>query len=190
MWLFLSSELLLFAGMFALYAAYRVMYPHDFAAAVAHTNLALGTANTAIMLTSGLFVAQAVGCVRNGRPRRCAGYLLAGIAGGVAFLILKVAEYIEHFHAGLGPGIAFQTEEINSYGARMFFSLYYLMTGFHGLHVIAGIMILSYLVVNCIRGRSSAEYPTRVEVGALYWSLVDIVWIFLWTLLYLLRSPG
>jgi cytochrome c oxidase subunit 3 len=135
-------------------------------------------------------VAQGVGSVRAGRPRLSGSLFLAAIGCGVLFLVLKVTEYIEHFHEGLYPGVAFDNRALSTFGTRIFFTLYYLMTGLHALHVIAGIAILTWLMIGCFQRRYSAASPTRVEVGALYWSLVDIVWLFLWTILYLLGSPG
>lgn len=185
MWFFLGSELLLFGGLFALYTSYRVMYPADFAAATGHNNVVIGTTNTLILLTSSLTVAMSVGAVRADRPRRAAWLLAASALLGAVFLALKGVEYAEHFHEGILPGQGYQFAELPQAGARMFFTLYYLLTGLHAIHVIAGMTVLCWLGWGCLRGRYSAENELYVELGGLYWHLVDIVWIFLWPLLYL-----
>jgi cytochrome c oxidase subunit 3 len=187
MWVFLGSEVLLFAGLFALYAGYRTMYPAEFAAAVGHDDVAIGTTNTVILITSSFTVATALHAVRKGHPRGAAGLLLVSIAGGALFLVLKGVEYAQHFHEGIYPGTNLVDPELATYGAKTFFTLYYLMTGLHALHVTVGIVILFWLAWGAWhRVYSSASY-TRVEVGALYWHLVDVLWIFLWPMLYLMH---
>lgn len=187
MWVFMSSELLLFAGLFALYSGYRAMYPADFAAAVAHDNAAIGTANTAILITSSFTVAMSLHAVRLGRPRRAAALLLFSIGCGLLFLLLKGVEYGQHFREGIYPGVAYRNAALPTAGAQMFFTLYYFLTGLHAIHVIVGLLLLSWLAWGAwSRVYSPARY-IHVELGALYWHLIDIVWIFLWPLLYLLH---
>lgn len=174
LWMFLGSETLLFAGLFGLYAAYRASYPLVFSTGIAHANVTLGTANTAVLIISSFCVAWAVHALRADRRRTCITALACAIGLGGAFLVFKSLEYAEHLHAGLGTG-----------PARLFVTLYFLMTGLHALHVIAGMTILTWLVVRVRRGRTHAGHRTELELGGLYWHLVDIVWIFLWPLLYL-----
>jgi cytochrome c oxidase subunit 3 len=188
MWAFLGSELLLFAGLFALYAGYRTMYPVDFAAAITHDNVAIGTGNTVILITSSFTVAMSLHVVREGRPRSAAALLLLSIGLGALFLVLKGVEYGQHFHQGIYPGVGFRDAALSSYGARMFFTLYYLMTGLHALHVTVGMVILSWLAWGSWRLRYSSADCTHVEVGALYWHLIDVIWIFLWPMLYLMHG--
>jgi len=188
MWAFLGSEVLLFSGLFALYAGYRTMYPADFASAVAHDNVAIGTTNTFILLTSSLTVALAVHAIRAARARRAAGLLLASVALGLLFLVLKGFEYAEHFRQGIYPGDRYRFAELSGYGAKTFFTIYYVATGLHALHVTAGISVLGYLAWACRRGHYTPEYHMPLELGGLYWHLVDIVWIFLWPLLYLAHA--
>jgi cytochrome c oxidase subunit III len=185
MWIFLGSEVLLFAGFFALYGAYRAMYPVDFAAAITRNDVAIGTVNTFILITSSLTVVFAVHEARRGNLRRTSRFLVASIAFGAAFLFLKGMEYGEHFHEGIFPGAGYRYAELPGYGARMFFTLYYLMTGLHAIHVIGGMALLGWLILGCRNGRYSAVYHTPVELGGLYWHLIDVIWIFLWPLLYL-----
>jgi cytochrome c oxidase subunit 3 len=187
MWGFLASELLLFAGLFALYAGYRSMYPDDFAAAIAHNDVVIGTANTAVLITSSFTVAMGLHAVRAGRLGRAAGLLLFSVACGLLFLVLKGTEYAHHFREGIYPGVAYHDAELPSFGARTFFTLYYLMTGLHAFHVIVGLAILVWLAVGCLRADFSPARSTHVELGALYWHLIDVVWIFLWPMLYLMH---
>jgi cytochrome c oxidase subunit III len=188
MWVFLASELLLFAGFFALYAGYRAMYPKDFAAAIAHDNVAIGTANTFILITSSFTVAVALHAVRAGRNRFAGWLLVFSGACGAAFLILKGVEYAQHFHEGIYPGADYHLAELPGYGARLFFILYFLATGLHALHVTAGMVILGWLAVESFRDVWSPAYDARFENGTLYWHLVDIIWIFLWPMLYLMHD--
>jgi len=185
MWLFLGSELLLFGGLFALYAAYRAMYPAEFAEAVAHNSVAIGTTNTLVLITSSLTVAMSVGAVRADRPRRAGRLLALSVLLGAVFLALKGVEYAAHFRDGILPGEGYRFAELPAAGASLFFTLYYLLTGLHALHVTAGMTLLGWLSWGCLRGRYAAGNDLHVELGGLYWHLVDIVWIFLWPLLYL-----
>jgi cytochrome c oxidase subunit 3 len=188
MWAFLGSEALLFTGLFALYAAYRAIYPVEFAMAVAHDNLTLGTINTFILLTSSFTVALAVHEVRRDRARLSAFLLFVSVALGLVFLALKLTEYAGHIRDGIVPGSRYHYAELPQAGARMFFTIYYLSTGLHALHVTAGMAVLSWLMFGALRGRYSSVSHTPVELGALYWHLVDIIWIFLWPCLYLMHE--
>lgn len=187
MWIFLASEILLFAGLFALYAAYRAVFGLEFSAGVAHNNAVIGTANTAILLTSSLLVALSVYAVRLDRPTMAGRLLLGAIGLGLAFLVLKGVEYTQHFHEGIFPGSAYRFEELPHAGAKMFFTLYFLTTGLHAIHVTAGLVVLGWLTWGCFRRRYGAGNETHVELGGLYWHLVDVIWIFLWPMLYLMH---
>jgi cytochrome c oxidase subunit 3 len=188
LWVFLASEVLLFAALFGLYTSYRLMYPADFVHAAAHNNVAIGTINTLILITSSATVALALWAVRGGLMRLASGLVLFSIACGVVFLILKGVEYDQHFQVGLYPGEAYWNVELTSRGARLFFNLYYLITGLHAIHVIVGLIVLGWLLEGCLRRRFGPSNQVRFELGTLYWHLVDIVWIFVWPLLYLLRE--
>jgi cytochrome c oxidase subunit 3 len=185
MWAFLSSEALLFAGLFALYAAYRAQYHAEFHAAGEHMEVALGTINTFILLTSSLTVALAVWAVRHERPRLGARMLELTLLFGAAFLVLKGVEYALHFREGIYPGIYYRNAKLPGFGAHLFFTLYYFMTGLHALHVTAGMAVLVWCLVGVYRARWSPQYHTGLELGAMYWHLVDLIWIFLWPILYL-----
>ncbi|APR75837.1 Cytochrome c oxidase polypeptide III [Minicystis rosea] len=187
MWIFLASELLLFTGLFALYTAYRALYPHDFAAAVAHNDIAIGTIMTVILITSSFTVAMSVHAVRASHPRRAAVLLAVSVAIGILFLVLKGIEYAEHFREGIFPAGAYRFAELPTYGAQMAFTLYFAMTALHGLHVVVGAGLLAGVAWGCWKKRYWSYNETPVELSGLYWHLVDIIWIFLWPLLYLTR---
>jgi cytochrome c oxidase subunit III len=187
MWAFLGSELLLFAGLFALYAGYRAMYPGEFAVAVGHDNALLGTTNTVVLITSSFTVAMSLHAVRRGHLRRASALLAFSVACGLLFLVLKGIEYGQHLHEGIAPGAMYHYAALPTPGARLFFTLYYLMTGLHGIHVIVGMGLLTWLAVGCVRRVYSPARSIHVELGALYWHLVDVIWIFLWPMLYLMH---
>lgn len=187
MWCFLGSELLFFGALFVLYATYRAQFTEEFAAAVRHTDLILGSLNTGILITASFMVAVAVALVRVTRLRS-AHYLLQGAAAlGVLFLVFKGIEYAHHFRDGIYPGRAYHYAELPGQGAKIFFTLYYFMTGLHALHVLAGIVLLLYLAHAVRRERYSPEWHTPLELGGLYWHLVDVIWIFLWPFFYLMH---
>lgn len=185
MWIFLTSEALLFAGLFALYAGYRTMYPHEFSEAIRENTRWYGTTNMYVLLTSSLTAALSVGAVRAGRPRR-AGWLLSATAlMGLAFLVIKGAEYARHVVQGSLPGPYYHEARLPTFGANRFYTLYWLMTGFHALHVTAGFGVVLWMAVGAFRGRYTPQSHVKLEMGTMYWHLVDVVWIFLWPLLYL-----
>jgi cytochrome c oxidase subunit III len=185
MWLFLTSEVLLFAALFGLYTGYRLQYPSDFAAAAGHNNVLLGTANTLILITSSFAAAWAVHAAALGRRGVILVSLGVTLLLGASFLVLKGIEYGQHFAEGIYPGALYRFAELPAHGANVFFSLYFFMTGLHALHVLAGLATLLVLALFALRGRYTPERHTPLELGVLYWHLVDVVWIFLWPLMYL-----
>ena len=187
MWVFLGSESLLFAGLFALYAAYRFAYPAEFHAASAHANLVIGTINTYILLTSSLTMALAIHATRQGHRRRTVALLGATIALGLGFDVLKIVEYAGHLAEGLAPGAYYAYSALPAHGVVLYVTLYYLLTGLHALHVTGGVFVLVWLAVRAHRGHFTPRSHIALELGGLYWHLVDLVWIFLWPLLYLIR---
>jgi cytochrome c oxidase subunit 3 len=189
MWIFMASEVLFFSGLFALFVAYRFEYGDAFRQAATHTDLGLGTANTFILLTSSLLVVLSIHAVRNSWRRASVVWLLAGtIVLGVIFLGLKLLEYLHHFREGFFPGPYYSNTELPGRGARMFFDLYYAMTGLHAVHVMIGLALMGWLIVLVRRGRLDADYHTPLELCGIYWHFVDVVWVFLWPLFYLLRA--
>lgn len=188
MWLFLGSEVLFFSGLFAVYWAMRAHYGDVFLEAARHSKLAIGTTNTFILLVSSYFVAMAASAPKRGSSNRTAAWcLLVAVALGLAFLVLKGIEYTEHFHEGIYPAGLYHSQELPQEGGRMFFTLYFFMTGLHAIHVGIGIGLLLWLARRVSRGDFDAEYHTPLELGGMYWHLVDIIWLFLWPCFYLLR---
>jgi cytochrome c oxidase subunit 3 len=185
MWLFLTSEVLLFGALIGLYTAYRLRYGADFAEAANHNNVTIGTLNTFILVSSSFFAAWSVYAVRTARPRLAVRSLAATLLLGLAFLGLKSLEYGEHFAHGIYPGRFFASHELRSHGANLFFTLYFFMTGLHALHVVGGLVALAVVATLIARGRYTPERHTSLELAVLYWHLVDVIWIFLWPLLYL-----
>ncbi|MEP6995964.1 MAG: cytochrome c oxidase subunit 3 family protein [Acidobacteriota bacterium] len=186
MWVFLVTEILFFGGFFLAYTIYRWQDPRGFAHASLHMDILLGTVNTAVLIISSLTMAMAVHSAALGRRRPLLAYLAATIVLGFAFLAIKAVEYTDHIRHHLLPGPGFRYPGADAPAAQMFFSLYFGMTGLHALHMIIGIGIVSTLLVMAYRGRFSPGYYSPVEVSGLYWHFVDIVWIFLFPLLYLI----
>jgi cytochrome c oxidase subunit 3 len=187
MWAFLASEVLLFSGFFALYAAYRTLYPHDFVEAIRHNTLVHGSVNTVVLITSSLTVALGIYAIRMGRRRTSAWFVVTTLMLGFVFLVIKAFEYREHFSHGIYPGSFYTYEALPTMGAKTFFTLYYLMTATHALHVVAGMLALSWCWLMLARRHWDAGYHVGLELSGIYWHLVDVVWIFLWPLLYLTR---
>jgi cytochrome c oxidase subunit 3 len=187
MWIFLASETLLFAGLFALYAAYRDQYPVEFEAAAAEDIGWMGLANTLVLLVSSFFVASAIQLARVGRMRGAAGSLVLVLLLGGVFLALKLGEWHVHLSEGFAPGAAYASAKLPGHGAALFFTLYYAMTGLHALHLIIGMIVIAWLVLAIGAGRISRRRHLPLELGGLYWHFVDVVWLFLWPLFYLVR---
>jgi len=172
MWIFLATELLLFGGLFTGYTVYRTVYPQEFEAASRHLNVVYGTINTIVLLTSSLTMALAVYGAHAGRQRLMFGCLIATICLGALFLGIKALEYYSDYQDELMPGVAFNeqtwlTMGLNPQRIKLFLWIYYVMTGLHALHLIAGLSILTVLAVWAARGRFSPEYYSPVEVGGL-----------------------
>ena len=189
MWVFLGSEALFFSGLFALYLAYRTEHPHGFGVGVEHNTVVLGSVNTAVLLVSSYTVALAVHSIRRGRHRAAAALVGATIGLGLCFLIIKTVEYLDHFRNGIYPGgVGRFFGEHGEAGTKMFFTLYFCMTGLHAVHVFAGMCVLAFLLVKVLRRDIGPSAPHPLVIGAVYWHLVDLIWIFLWPLFYLV--PG
>lgn len=186
MWIFLASEVLLFSALVTLFAAYRAHYPQGFEEAVHHNTKVLGSINTGVLLVSSAFAASAVHAAREERRGGAALRILVTIALGAAFLVIKFTEYGEHIDEGLLPGGrgSFFAEHATP-GLAPFWTLYWVLTGIHALHVTIGMGVLASMVYPLLRGRATGPFSHRLELAVTYWHLVDIVWIFLWPLLYL-----
>jgi cytochrome c oxidase subunit III len=190
MWTFLITEVLFFGGMFTAYAIYRSIYHDAFASTSRYMDVILGGTNTAVLICSSLSMAIAVRSAQLSRRKPLLISLLFTIAFGTAFLVIKGFEYHNKWVEGLVPGLHFDVSryEVPQYAheAQILFFLYFAMTGMHALHMIIGFGLLTYLLVQAYRNVYSAAYYTPVEMIGLYWHFVDIVWIFLFPLLYLI----
>lgn len=184
MWLFLFSELLLFGGLFLLYAVYLARYPADFVAGGEQLDLLLGTGNTLLLITSSLTVALALSALQQRRRRLCQILLSCTILAALLFLAVKGIEWQAKFGHGILPGGA--ALEAMPPGEQVFFSLYFVTTGLHGLHVLVGAALLLWTLGRICAGQVSERDPALLENSALYWHLVDLVWIFIFPLYYLL----
>ena len=190
MWVFLSTEVLFFGGLFMTYTLYRSTYPDIFAEASKSIDLTLGAINTVVLIASSLTMAMAVWASQVGKKKLITVFLILTLILGSVFLGIKGVEYhqkyVEHHVPGLGfnfePGADIST---NAH-AQLFFSLYFGMTGLHALHMIVGAGLLIWLIKESLKGRFTPMYNTPVENIGLYWHFVDIVWIFLFPLLYLI----
>jgi cytochrome c oxidase subunit 3 len=186
MWVFLVTEIMFFGGLFTAYVAYRPLYGEAFTAASHHLDIRLGGINTAVLIASSFTMAMAVRSAQLGRRRPLAVFLALTMLLGLAFLRIKGIEYGHKFEEHLIPGADFRFSGADPRHAQLFFSLYFVMTGLHALHMIIGVGVLSWLLVLTQQGRISAEQHDVVECTGLYWHFVDIVWIFLFPLLYLI----
>lgn len=184
MWTFLVTEVLFFGGLFLVYIIYRHFYPEAFAIGSRHTDLFYGTLNTAILLTSSLTMALAVHAAGEGNRDATVRGLMLTLLFAIGFLVVKGFEYHEDFVEQLVPGAHFNTSL--PLHAGLFFWLYWAMTGLHAVHVTIGIGVLTVITLLARKKRFSKQYHTPVEVVGLYWHFVDLVWIFLYPLLYLI----
>jgi cytochrome c oxidase subunit 3 len=185
-WLVIASEALLFAGLFGLYTAYRSEYPNAFDVGVQHNIAWMGGTNTIALLASSFAVAWAIHMIRHDRARAAAGWLYVVIALGCVFLVLKGAEWTQHVAEGIVPGPGYHGPP-GGRGIILFFVLYYLMTGLHAAHVVAGLVLITWALVLVRRQRVTQHRPRVLELVGLYWHFVDVVWVFLWPMFYLMR---
>jgi cytochrome c oxidase subunit III len=191
MWLFLAQEIMFFGGLFTAYIVYRTAQPEAFALGSRTLDLRLGAFNTAVLIGSSLTMALAVWAAQVGRRKTIVVFILLTILLGGVFLGVKTVEYGHKFHEHHVPGSSFQWEGPEGSRVQMFFNLYFAMTGLHALHMIVGMAILAVVAWWAWRGAFTPENHNLIEGLGLYWHFVDIVWIFLFPLLYLLgRHSG
>ena len=191
MWLFLVTEIMFFGGLFTAYLVYRLLHPGAFEFGSVHMEFWLGTFNTVILLCSSLTVALSVHAAQLGHTKVTAILLIITVLMGLGFLGIKGVEYHNHWVEGSFPGPFWHMDTTGLHGddvnaAQLFFFIYFVMTGLHALHVIIGMVLLSFIAFFAWRGRYTAEYHNPVHVSGLYWHFVDLVWIFLYPLLYLI----
>ena len=194
MWIFLITEVMFFGGMFLAYSIYRSKFPYTFDVASSSMNVYLGAVNTVVLLCSSLTMVMAVRASTLGKRKAIVGWLIFTLIFGVAFLGVKAIEWTEKFHEHHIPGmlhfhlenIAGAPQAVDQGAAQIFFALYFCMTGLHALHMVVGVGIISWLIYEAAKDRYSAKYMTPVDISGLYWHFVDIIWIFLFPLLYLI----
>ena len=184
MWLFISTEILLFGGLFLLYSMYRLKNPSEFHSGSLELSRFFRTLNTCILITSSLTVALSIHAVLESKQRRAAVFLLSTICLAFGFLIVKAFEWTEKFHHGLYPNA--HVLQSKPHGEILYFGLYYMMTGLHAVHVIVGICVLSVMLSWVIRRKVTAKHPVYLQNAGLYWHLVALIWIFLFPLFYLI----
>jgi cytochrome c oxidase subunit 3 len=199
MWLFLATEIMFFGGMFCAYLIYRYWYFNEFAVGSRSLNIYLGTINTVVLICSSLTVALGVRAAQLGKQKLLIILLILTIIFGAAFLGIKGVEWYDKYKEHHIPGSSFNADDlvqeypqihIDQSHEQIYFSLYFAMTGLHALHMIIGVGIFVFLLLEAFKGRFTPQYNTPVEIAGLYWHFVDVVWIYLFPLLYLIdRKP-
>jgi cytochrome c oxidase subunit 3 len=188
MWIFLATEILLFSGLFMAYAAYRTTHAEMFKAAHQMLDWKLGGLNTMVLIFSSLTMALGVRSAQTNRRTQSAIYLVITLLCAGAFLVVKYFEYSHKIHLGLLPGGYWHyagPELAHVENPHIFFGIYFLMTGLHGVHVVIGMLAILWVLARTLRGDFYSKYYTPVELVGLYWHLVDLIWIYLFPLLYL-----
>lgn len=186
MWVFLVTEVMFFGGMITGYVAYRYAYPSAFEAGSVHMLFMAGTINTALLITASLFMVLALHYARVDNRKLLVWCLIAAMFLGVCFLAIKGYEYWDHWVEHKVPGHSFQWDGPDPRHAEMFFVMYFFLTGFHALHMVIGVTIVGIITWFAYKGHYTPEYHNPVENIALYWHFVDIIWIFLYPMLYLI----
>lgn len=185
-WLFLVTEILFFGGLFCAFAVFRSWYFDDFVEAHHYLNKVLGGINTVVLICSSLTMALGVRSAQTNNKKQTVLMLAITLVCAATFLCIKYVEYAHKFHEGLLPGKYFTAEGFVHENARIFFAVYFMMTGIHGLHVLIGMGLIIWIMIRAARGEFSSRYYAPVEGVGLYWHLVDLVWIYLFPLLYLI----
>ena len=186
MWLFLLTEILLFGGVFVAYTVFRNWNHEMFVNAHKQLDVTLGAINTIVLIISSLTIALAIRDMQLGKKKSCMINLIVTIALALVFLVIKYFEYSHKFHVGQLPGKWYTFTGIEGTNPHVFFSIYFLLTGIHAFHILVGISLIGWIFFRVKRNDFSPEYYTPVEVVGLYWHLVDLIWIFLFPLLYLI----
>jgi cytochrome c oxidase subunit 3 len=190
MWLFLATEVLLFGGLFVGFGLMQSRYPQEFIEAHEHLQRPLGALNTVVLLISSWTMVMGVLSAQKGDRKKLVMFLALTIVCACIFLGVKYFEYSHKFEDGLLPGHWYKHQGdliANSHGYATFFSFYFMMTGLHGVHILVGIILLSWIAVRANRGEFTGSYYTPVDLIGLYWHLVDLIWIYLFPLFYLIK---
>lgn len=185
MWVFLLTEILLFGGLFVAYGIFRAWNPEMFLNAHKALDVTLGTVNTVVLITSSLTMALAIRSLQVNKSQLSAGFLILTLMFAATFMVIKYFEYSHKIELGQLPGKLYTFTGIAGSNPHIFFSVYFAMTGLHGIHVLIGMIAIFWVLIRTRRNEFSPEYYTPVEMVGLYWHLVDMIWIFLFPLLYL-----
>ncbi len=186
MWVFLLTEILLFGGLFAAYSIFRSWNPEMFYNAHKYLDVTLGSINTAVLITSSVTMALAVRSMQLGKKQQTLALLWSTLILASVFLVIKYFEYSHKFHLGQLPGKYYTFVGVEGNNPHIFFSIYFIMTGLHGFHVMGGMIVIIWMIIKTSRNKFSPEYYTPLELTGLYWHLVDLIWIYLFPLLYLI----
>lgn len=190
MWLFLATEVLFFGALFLSWLVSRHFHPQGFADAARHTEILIGSLNTALLVTSSFAFSSGVGFIERGDVRSMVRACLVTALLGIAFIVLKGLEWHDDFSEHLVPGPGFAVTGVDTGGAEIFFCFYFLATAVHAVHMLVGLGLIAWLLLRARRGAFSADSHTPVEVVSLYWSFVDVIWLILYPLIYLVGRPG
>jgi cytochrome c oxidase subunit III len=185
MWLFLFTELLLFGGLFLVYMVYRMLNPEAFLLSSFELNLTLGTINTVVLLVSSMTIAMSITAIMRGDSKKSVMLLYLTLAASLIFMIIKFFEWAAKINYGYFPGM--EVYGNLPPGESLFFFLYFFMTGLHALHVVIGAILIAVVIYRTQKGLITAKKYTLTENAGLYWHLVDLIWIFLFPLLYLIH---
>ncbi len=186
MWIFLLTEILTFGGLFVAYGIFRAWNPHMFYLAHKALNQSLGALNTIVLITSSLTMALSIWSMQNDKRKQTIIFLIATVVLAGTFMVVKYFEYSHKFHLGQLPGKFYTYTGIEGSNPHIFFSIYFMMTGLHGIHVLIGMGLIVWLIIRTSKGHFSSAYYTPIEITGLFWHLVDMIWIFLFPLLYLI----
>lgn len=185
-WLFMLTEIMMFGGLFVAYAMFKSLYPHIFEEGSSYLNTVMGGINTVVLLTSSLTMALAIHYIQKGKNDAAFIQLFLTVLCACGFMVIKYFEYQHKIHVGQLPGEHFTFAGKNP-NTALFFGIYFVMTGLHGIHVLTGIGLISWLMIKLKKGHFNPNYYTPVEGVGLFWHVVDLIWIFLFPLFYLLH---
>ena len=186
MWAFLVTEVMMFGGLFVAYIIFRNLYPEMFHEASHHLNKVMGAINTVVLICSSLTMALAIGAAQRNDRKKSARMLVITLLCAATFMVVKFFEYKHKIHEGLLPGGYFHAVGEHHPKIDLFFSLYFMMTGLHGFHVLIGMVAITWVLIRTRRGEFNEHYYTPVELVGLFWHLVDLIWIYLFPLMYLI----
>lgn len=185
-WLFMVTEILMFGGLFVGYFIMHALYPATFAEGASHLDWKMGSINTVVLIASSWTMALSIHFIQTGKNQKATVSLLITLLCGFIFMCIKYLEYSHKFHDGLLPGKFFHNPEAVAQNLGMYFGFYFSMTGMHGLHVTIGMCLIAWVLIRNLRGDFNSHYYTPVEGVGIFWHIVDLIWIFLFPLLYLI----